>query len=362
MNRTSAAAARTHAVFPLSVNGASAVTKVSALMARTMDGPNFGRPRRLLQPCQQPVGVVSGWFPAPWASRSWTPRASTGRHDHVCRPAHVLVVVGRERASSHDDGVDEGLGVEGGEVVGALAEADELDRHTELALDRDDDAALGGAVELGQDDARDVDRLGEDLGLLETVLPGRRVEDEEHLVDGALLLDDALDLAELVHEADLVVEAAGGVDDDDVDLLLDTGFDGVEGDGRRVGAVLVGPHGGDPDTGAPRLELVGRRSAEGVGRTEDDLAVLGHEDAGELADGRRLAGAVDAHDEDDGGPLADAAARDATVHVGLDEREQVLTEPAADGGLVGGSVDLDARAQRVDELHGHLDAEGGGDE
>ena len=41
MNRTRAAAARTQAVFPLSMNGASAVTKVSALMARTMDGPDF---------------------------------------------------------------------------------------------------------------------------------------------------------------------------------------------------------------------------------------------------------------------------------------------------------------------------------
>src|SRR3982751_5893354 len=72
MNRTRAAAARTHAVFPLSVNGASAVTKVSALMARTLDGGNFGQPPRVLQPCQQPVGGVSGWFPAPWPSGWWT--------------------------------------------------------------------------------------------------------------------------------------------------------------------------------------------------------------------------------------------------------------------------------------------------
>src|SRR6478672_5274766 len=264
--------------------------------------------------------------------------------------------------ASHDDGVDEGLGVEGRKVVRSLTESDELDRDAELSLHRDDDAALRGAVELGQDDARHVDGLGEDLGLLEAVLARRGVEDEQDLVDLALLLDDALDLAELVHEADLVVEAAGGVDDDDVDLLLDACLDGVERHRGRVGTVLVGPHGGDPDTSAPRLELVGRRSAEGVGRTEEDLAVLGHEDAGELADGRRLAGAVDAHDEDDGGPVADAAARDATVHVGLDECEQVLAEPAADGGLVGGAVDLDPGAQRVDELHGRLDAEVRGDE
>src|SRR3954471_6538840 len=275
--------------------------------------------------------------------------APTTEHTYAVRPSRTAYVVSAVGAS-HDDGVDEGLGVEGREVVGTLTEADELDRHTELALDRDDDAALGRAVELGQDDARHVDRLGEDLGLLQAVLPGRRVEDEEHLVDGALLLDDALDLAELVHEADLVVEASGGVDDDDVDLLLDARLDGVERHGSRVGAVLVGAHGGDADPGTPRLELVGGGGTEGVGGTEEHLAVLGHEDAGELSDGRRLAGAVDPDDEDDRRTVTHAAAGDAPVHVGLDEREQVLAQPAPHRGLVGGAVDLDLTTQRVDEL------------
>ena len=127
---------------------------------------------------------------------------------------------------------------------------------------------------------------------------------------------------------------------------LDAGLDGVEGDGRRVGAVLVGAHGRDADARAPRLELVGGRGAEGVGGTQQHLPVLGNEDAGQLADGRRLAGAVDADDEDDGRAVADAAAGDAAVHVGLDEGEQVVAQPAADRGLVGGAVDLDLRRQR----------------
>ena len=38
---------------------------------------------------------------------------------------------------------------------------------------------------------------------------------------GRLLLDDALDLAQLVHEPGLGVQPAGGVDDHDVDLALD---------------------------------------------------------------------------------------------------------------------------------------------
>src|SRR5690606_27820138 len=64
-----------------------------------------------------------------------------------------------------EDRVDEALRVEGRQVVGALAEADQLDRDAELALDLDDDAALGGAVQLGEHDAGDVDDLREDPGL-----------------------------------------------------------------------------------------------------------------------------------------------------------------------------------------------------
>jgi len=47
------------------------------------------------------------------------------------------------RCRSVEEGVDEGGRVEGGEVVGTLAEADELHRDAELALDGHDDAALG---------------------------------------------------------------------------------------------------------------------------------------------------------------------------------------------------------------------------
>src|SRR6478609_7452477 len=231
MNSTRAAAARTHAVLPLSVNGVSAATKVIALMARTMGAANFGRSHRLLRACKQRRGGVSGWFRARGTSACWKDGfgpparevAGWGHAEGCCGPEGAGKAAwprATSAAGSRDDRVDERLGVEGREVVGPLAQAHELDRHPELALHRHDDATLRGAVELGEHDAGDVHRLGEDLRLLEAVLARRRVEDEQHLVDRALLLDDALDLAELVHEVDLVVQAAGRVDDDDVDLLL----------------------------------------------------------------------------------------------------------------------------------------------
>ena len=134
------------------------------------------------------------------------------------------------------ESIDEALGLEGCEVVGPLTQSDEFDGHAELLLHLHDDASLGRTVQLGQDDTGDVDGLTEDLRLTHAVLTRRRVEDEEHLIDGAALLDDALDLRQLVHEADLVVQAAGGVDEHDVALPLLAGLDGVERDGGRVGA------------------------------------------------------------------------------------------------------------------------------
>ena len=53
-----------------------------------------------------------------------------------------------------EDRVHEHGRIEERQVVRAFAESDELDGHAELSLHRDDDAALGRSVELGQDDAR----------------------------------------------------------------------------------------------------------------------------------------------------------------------------------------------------------------
>ena len=63
----------------------------------------------------------------------------------------------------------------------------------------------------------------------------------------------------------------------------------------EAGSPPAGPRttvGADPV--APRLQLVGGGGAEGVGRAEHHVLVVGDEHAGELAGGGGLAGAVDA--------------------------------------------------------------------
>src|SRR4029077_8711150 len=101
---------------------------------------------------------------------------------------------------------------EGAKVVDVFAHADEEERDWPLLgilgsrmRDGADHAALRRAVELGQDEAGQAERLVERLDLRERVLPGVGVEDEQHLMRRAVegLARDALDLADLLHEVQL---------------------------------------------------------------------------------------------------------------------------------------------------------------
>src|SRR5438876_9762048 len=118
------------------------------------------------------------WCPFGSLYRGSDADVSSGRPTCVSRVKHQVACYSYVSwaAALTQDRVDEGVGVEGGQIVRALAEADELDRNAQLTLDRDDDAALGRAVQLGQHDAGDVDHLGEHPGLAEAVLPGGGVE------------------------------------------------------------------------------------------------------------------------------------------------------------------------------------------
>src|SRR5665647_3244099 len=192
-----------------------------------------------------------------------------------------------------EDPVDELDRIERGEIVHPFAEADQLDGDAKLALYLHDDAALRGSVELGEDDASDVDDLGERTSLGEAVLAGGGVENEQHLGDRGDLLDDPLHLAELIHEARLGVQSASRVDEDHVRAAVTSRGDRRVRNRGGVGPFSA-PYGLDADPLPPRRELVGGRGPERVGSAQNHREALGDEDARELAHGRGLAGAVDA--------------------------------------------------------------------
>ena len=103
---------------------------------------------------------------------------------------------------SAENGVHELLGVEGLEVVQLLAEADVVHRQAQLIADGDGDAALGGAVQLGEYDALDVGHFLEEHGLLQAVLPGGGVDDQQGL-------DLGLGILAFGHADILIVDTAG---------------------------------------------------------------------------------------------------------------------------------------------------------
>ena len=166
------------------------------------------------------------------------------------------------------------------------------------------------------------------------------------------------DLGQLAHEVFLRVQAAGGVDDEHVDVAADGGVAGVEGDGGGVGAHLVldDLH---VDAAGPDGELLDGGGAEGVAGGDHHGFALVFQVLAELGDGGGFAGAVDAGDEDDrgaaggefelagfGGPVG--------FHFGLEEVDGLVA--GGDFAFLPGGVEIGH------DLGGGGDAEVGGDE
>src|SRR5688572_9133301 len=115
-------------------------------------------------------------WPSASARRGPTPlRNWTGRSRSVKVTPPRTPLVGPSRASLEDSG-DEALRVERLEVVHPLPRAHPLHRQSHLLLERDHDPAARRAVELGEQDAGEADRLLEGAHLVERVLPDGRVE------------------------------------------------------------------------------------------------------------------------------------------------------------------------------------------
>ena len=119
------------------------------------------------------------------------------------------------------------------------------------------------------------------------------------------------------------MQPAGGVDDDDVAAVAARALDRVVGDGRRVAAALSLD---ELRAGAlgPDAELLLGRGAERVGRGDDDRVAVLAQAVRELADRRRLAGAVDADDEHDARLAGEVDARRLAEELGDLLRERLV--------------------------------------
>lgn len=243
---------------------------------------------------------------------------------------------------SGEESIDELLGIERSEIFWLLARTDEADRDLKLVGDGEDDAALGCAIELRETEGRDGNDLGKGFSLDHGVLTGCGIQDEHDFVRAFrhFAFDDAIDLPELLHEVELRMEAAGGVDQEHVGVAALGGRERVEDDGAGVGALLVGDDIGADDV-APRLELLDGRGTECVSGGDHHLLALFAIGLRELGDARRLAGAVDANDEDD---------------VGASVRRRALLAPDAPFLAAGLEDGYEFFLQQVADFCGFLDA------
>ena len=165
------------------------------------------------------------------------------------------------------------------EILQPLAAADKRDRHADDADHRQRRAAARIAVHLAQDDAGHADPPVELAGALDRVLPGHRVGDVQQVGR----LHRRLDRLELVHQLVVDVQAAGGVDDHDVEAaVLRLGQRAGRAPHRiQIARRVEGLH--------ARLlrhdrQLLDRRRAPDVGRHQQRMPALLRQPPSELAD------------------------------------------------------------------------------
>ncbi len=241
-----------------------------------------------------------------------------------------------------------------------FADPDVANGEVEFAGDGDGDAAFGGAIEFGEDDAGDAAGFGKFAGLFEAVLAGGGIEDEENFVGG--IGDDAgggaAHLFEFGHEVFFVMEAAGGIDDDEVGFAGAAGLEGVEDDGAGVGSLgLLDEFG--VGAGGPDFELFDSGGAEGIGGGHEDGLSFVVEAAGEFAGGGGFAGPVDADHHNDEGRGVNAGEG---PFGGGEDFEEMGPNEAANFAGVADEFPVDALANGFEDFGGGADPDVGGDE
>ncbi|CAB4858711.1 unannotated protein [freshwater metagenome] len=248
-----------------------------------------------------------------------------------------------EHVAHAEDPARHAIGVELLEGVQFLAGAGEGDRSADDLFDAQRRSTAGVAVELGQDDAVDGERLVEPFGRVHRVLAGHGVNHQE----GVVRFGSGRDPAHLLHQLLVDREATGGVDDQHVLAeaagLLQTplGYRDRIALARANDVICLGEH-RDVDLAAEGAQLLDSGRALKVCPYQERVAALALEPARKLSRCRGLSRALQARHEDDRGRSA-----------GVRELEDL---PAEHGGefLVD---DLDDLLSGVERL-GQFDADG----
>ena len=153
--------------------------------------------------------------------------------------------------------------------------ANRVNRQTENFREGNDDAASSTAIQLGHNQTGNGNHLLEHLDLLQGILSRGGVQYQQHRVRSRCVLfaQHADDLGQFLHQCGLVVQAARGVDQQDVGAL---GFRLRQRIERETGGVSVLPardHRGSSAL-APNLQLLHRRGTKRIARGHDRALAL----------------------------------------------------------------------------------------
>ena len=211
------------------------------------------------------------------------------------------------------------------------------------------DTALRGSVELGHDDAVQIERLVELASLLQAVLTRRGIDHQHGLdIDVGALARDVDHLLQLAHELVGGVQTPRGVDEDQIASQLLGAFDDVIAHACRVTSAFA-LHDLDATALAPDVKLLDGGGTEGVGRSDEHLATAERCLVGELTDRRGLSRAVNAHEEHADGIHAEG------VGIGLGKQSAYLVGEKIEHRIrIGQSTARGLVTQTVDDLHGRL--------
>ena len=183
------------------------------------------------------------------------------------------------------------------QVVQLFAGTRKLDRLAGDRSDRERRTSAGVAVELGKDDAVDAERLVEFFSYIDRVLTGHRVDDEQDLVRVNFIFD----ILQLLHQLFVDVQAAGGVEDNDVVAVVFGMLDRVFGDLHRADGSHLKD--GGVHLCADHLQLLNRGRTVDVAGDQQRAASLLAEHFGKLCRVGGLTGTLQTAHHDDGWDL-----------------------------------------------------------